>query len=145
MHHSLEVRVPLLDREVVDVCSRIDVEDCLDTASGVGTQPLRTILRRSVRHQTTEKRGFRISMDRWLGKELKPLIEDLLLSSDSILGFPFNNNAAREMFHIHTIGRGKYARPLWTLLSLRLWEQKHFSSRYQQKPAVRPAVVSPIG
>ena len=137
MHHSLEVRVPLLDREVVDVCSRIDVEDCLDTASGIGKQPLRAVLRRSLRHQTLEKRGFRISMDHWLRKQLKPLIEDLLLTTDSILGFPFNCDAARTMFEQHVSGRVDHARHLWTLLSLRLWELNHYKSRHLH--AARPA------
>ena len=35
MHHSLEVRVPLLDREVIDVASRVHWRSCLDLTQNV--------------------------------------------------------------------------------------------------------------
>ena len=134
MHHSLEVRVPLLDRDVVDVCARMDVQDCLDTESATGKLPLRAVLKRSVRHQTTAKRGFRISMDDWLRTDLRPLMEDLLLSTDSILGFPFRRDVAQTVVQQHVTGQRNYARELWTLVSLRLWEQNHYNRRHQFSP-----------
>ena len=129
MHHSLEVRVPLLDRDVVDVCARMGVEDCLDPARVVGKLPLRAVLKRSVRHQTTNKRGFRISMDDWLRTELRPLMEDLLLGTDSILGFRFRRDVAERIVQQHVSSKRNYARELWTLMSLRLWEENHYHRR----------------
>ena len=41
MFHSLEVRVPLLDRDVIDVAWRTDWATCLDLGSRVGKQVLR--------------------------------------------------------------------------------------------------------
>ena len=129
MHHSLEVRVPLLDRDVVDVCARMGVEDCLDPARVVGKLPLRAVLKRSVRHQTTNKRGFRISMNDWLRTDLRSLMEDLLLGTDSILGFRFCRDAAERIVKQHVSSQRNYARELWTLVSLRLWEENHYRSR----------------
>ena len=129
MHHSLEVRVPLLDREVVDVCARIGVSDCLDPNRTVGKLPLRAVLKRSVNHQTTNKRGFRVSMDQWLRTDLRPLMEDLLLGIDSILGFVFRRDVAERIIHQHVTSQHNYARELWTLLSLRLWEENHYRKR----------------
>ena len=129
MHHSLEVRVPLLDRDVVDVCARIGVGDCLDPTRAVGKLPLRAVLKRSVSHQTTNKRGFRVSMDQWLRTDLRPLMEDLLLGIDSILGFVFRRDVAERIIHQHGTSQHNYARELWTLLSLRLWEENHYRKR----------------
>ncbi|MEE3368096.1 MAG: asparagine synthase (glutamine-hydrolyzing) [Planctomycetota bacterium] len=129
MHHSLEVRVPLLDREVIDVCTRIGVNDCLDANHVIGKLPLRAMLKRSIRHQTRNKRGFRISMDNWLRTELRPLMEDLLLGTDSILGFSFRRDVVEQVIHQHVTNQRNYARELWTLLSLRLWEENHYRGR----------------
>jgi hypothetical protein len=39
MHNSLEVRVPLLDREVIEVASKIDWRDCLHIGQKIGKLP----------------------------------------------------------------------------------------------------------
>lgn len=44
MYHSLEVRVPMLDREVIAVAARIDWRSCLDVNEQTGKLPLRHAL-----------------------------------------------------------------------------------------------------
>src|SRR5713226_5132364 len=41
MHHSLEVRVPLLDKGVIEIASRVDWRSCLDVKRKLGKLPLR--------------------------------------------------------------------------------------------------------
>ena len=57
MYHSLEVRVPFLDREVIDVAVQVDWSSCLDIKQKVGKIPLRAALARHVNHQTANEAG----------------------------------------------------------------------------------------
>jgi len=125
MHHSLEVRVPLLDKEVVDVAARVEWRSCLDVQRRLGKLPLRHSLARHVRHQTWTKRGFTVPMDAWLRGPLRPVFEEVMLGRDDILGLPLNRAAARAMFERHLSGQANYDWVLWMLLSLALWEQRH--------------------
>ena len=125
MYHSLEVRVPLLDKEVVEVANRIDWQSCLDLNRRLGKLPLRHSLARHVKHQTSTKRGFTVPMDAWLRGPLKPVFQERLLERREILGLPLNKEGARAMFERHLSGLANYEWTLWTLLSLALWEDRH--------------------
>jgi len=125
MHHSLEVRVPLLDKEVIEVASRVDWRSCLNVKRKLGKLPLRYSLARHVKHQTVPKRGFTVPMDLWLRDALKPVVEDVLLGRQEILGLPLNRVAIRRMFDQHLARQANYGWLLWVLLSLVLWERRH--------------------
>lgn len=125
MYNSLEVRVPLLDREVMEVASKLDWRDCLNIGQKLGKLPLRRALARNVKYQTYRKRGFEIPMATWLRTSLKELFEEHVLKRTEILGLEVNRVALRRVFECHVNGRGDHARGLWPLLSLALWEKKH--------------------
>ena len=118
MHHSLEVRVPLLDKEVIEVASRVEWRSCLDVKRKLGKLPLRYSLARHVRHQTLAKRGFTVPMDVWLRSSLKAVVEDTLLGRQEILGLPLNRVAVRAMFDQHLAQQANHGWFLWVLLSL---------------------------
>ena len=134
MYHSLEVRVPLLDKEVVEVATRVDWHSCLDLARAIGKLPLRRALARHVRHQTWSKRGFTAPMGAWLRGPFRSVFEGAVLEKGELLGLPVNTKAAREMFAQHLAEQADYGWRLWVLLSLALWEQHY---RPRQKVAVR--------
>jgi asparagine synthase (glutamine-hydrolysing) len=130
MYHSLEVRVPFLDREVIDVATRVDWESCLDVRRRIGKMPLRNALRRHVNHQTRTKRGFEVPMNAWLKGPLKAIFEEVLMGRKEILGMPVNQRELRTMFQQHLTDESDHARGLWTLLSLALWERKHYHASH---------------
>lgn len=129
MYNSLEVRVPLLDKEVVEVATHVDWRSCLDVKRKLGKLPLRNSLARHVRHQTRTKRGFSVPMDAWLRGPLKPVFEQVIFARDDILGLPLNKIAVRAIFDRHLSGQANFDWMLWMLLSLALWERRHFSAR----------------
>lgn len=141
MYHSLEVRVPLLDKEVIEVATRVDWRSCLDLKRKIGKLPLRYSLARHVRHQTLAKRGFTVPMDVWLRGPLKPVFEEAVLGRKEILGLPLNQAATREMLDRHLSGQANYDWQLWTLLSLALWEERH-RVRQNVIPSVQRAMNS---
>jgi asparagine synthase (glutamine-hydrolysing) len=126
MFQSLEVRVPLLDREVIDVACRVDWRSCLDLDQNLGKLPLRNSLTRHVGRPTETKRGFEAPMKSWLKGPLKNIFQQAVIERREILGLPINRTKVRVMFEEHTAGMRDYTRSLWTLLSLALWEKKHY-------------------
>lgn len=127
MYNSLEVRVPLLDREVLEVASKLDWRDCLNISQKLGKLPLRHALARTVKYQTYRKRGFEIPMATWLRTSLRETFEECVLKRNDILGLEMKRGVLRRVFEYHVNGRGDYARGLWLLLSLALWEKRHYS------------------
>ena len=125
MYHSLEVRVPLLDREVVETALRIDWKSCLDMERRVGKLPLRRALARHLRRQTLPKRGFTVPMGDWLRGPLRDRLEDCLLSRSDLLGLPMNTDVLARLWDLHRSGRREYGWPIWSLLNLALWEERH--------------------
>jgi asparagine synthase (glutamine-hydrolysing) len=129
MYHSLEMRVPLLDREVVEVAQRVEWSSCLDVKRRIGKIPLRHALARHVRHQTQAKRGFAISIDAWLRGPLRPIFEQTVLEQRELFGLPLNQKALRELFDRHLSGQTNNGNGLWMLLSLILWKERHYRVR----------------
>lgn len=125
MYHSLEVRVPLLDREVVDVAARVAWDSCLDLDRMVGKLPLRRALARHVAFQSEAKRGFSIPMDEWLRGPLLPVLREKVISRANILGLPVNTPQLERVLADHLSGRVDYSRWLWTILSLALWNERY--------------------
>jgi asparagine synthase (glutamine-hydrolysing) len=125
MHHSLEVRVPLLDREVIAAALRVDWRGAVDLSRLRGKQPLRAALEREAGLQTIAKRGFSVPMSRWLRGPLEAVFGDLVLSRRELLGLPLNTQAVRRVFRLHRLRIHSSPWLLWRLLSLALWEARH--------------------
>ncbi len=126
MHSSLEVRVPLLDREVLDVAARVNWRDCVDIRSRIGKRPLRAVLSRHVPFQTIAKRGFEVPMASWLRGPLRPLVDDLLLSRHELLGATLDRAELLGLVERHQVEREDSTTLIWRLLSLALWETRHY-------------------
>jgi asparagine synthase (glutamine-hydrolysing) len=121
MHHSLEVRVPLLDREVIDVALRVDPFTCM--RDGTRKAVLRDLLGRYVPPQAipTRKLGFAVPLGEWLRGPLRPLVEDTLFSTDGATAGLFERRALRSYWDDHLSGRKDRKWGLWTILALNWW------------------------
>jgi asparagine synthase (glutamine-hydrolysing) len=129
MYHSLEVRVPLLDREVIDTALRVDWKSCLDLKRGVGKLPLRDALARRVRHQTPGKRGFSPPLGDWMRGPLLPMLEEVLCERESILDVSLDGGAMRALIRAHQRREADFGWGLWVLLSGALWEDAYLHRR----------------
>jgi asparagine synthase (glutamine-hydrolysing) len=136
MYHSLEVRVPLLDREVIDVAARVDWRDCLAPAEQLGKLPLRRALAGHVDFQRRAKRGFSVPMADWLRGPLLPLLRDTVLARPDLLGLPVNHPALAKIIDDHAAGRADRSRWLWSVLSLALWDERHLRRRAARERVV---------
>jgi len=125
MFHSLEVRVPLLDAEVMEIAEQADWRSCFDLRRGVGKLPLRALLERRVKHHTHAKRGFTVPMDRWLRGPLRSLLTERVVERETFLGTPVEAAGVRELDRRFRAGDHSVTWGLWLLLSLALWEDAH--------------------
>lgn len=125
MYHSLEVRVPLLDVDLLDLSMAVDPSACIERGVGKG------VLRRSLaRHVPAEaiavpKRGFTVPLGRWLGEELAPTFRALLLDRDPFPAGTFDRGGLEALYADHVAGRRTNTRGLWHLLALQLWADEH--------------------
>ena len=119
MAHSLEQRVPYLDRVVWEVARFIPAR--LQLAQGAFKRALRDgvadLLPDEITHQP--KLGFPVPLRRWLTEDLRPLAEDLVASSTDTL-------LRRDRVHTLLAGPRRFPaedRKLWTVLTYLMWHR----------------------
>jgi hypothetical protein len=70
-------------------------------------------------------------MNAWLRGPLKDTFHDAVMTRKEILGMPLNQKKIGAMIQEHMEKRVDQTRSLWTLLSLALWEKKHYRARHE--------------
>jgi asparagine synthase (glutamine-hydrolysing) len=122
---SLEVRVPFLDRRVVELAAAMPpalklrgftTKYILRRALG-GLLPAEILGRR--------KKGFGIPLGRWFQHELGPLLDDTFAPARLRRGGLFRPEAVARLLAEHRAGRRDHRKKLYTLLAWELWAQRH--------------------
>lgn len=118
MHHSLEVRVPVLSRPMVELSSTVDVDDCLRAGRRKG--PLRDLLARIAPGvaQQSAKKGFTPPLNRWIDGPLHPRVQDQVAAASWHLDAHLDPAALRALADPATPARHWN---LWTVLALEWW------------------------
>ena len=124
MAHSLELRVPLLDNEVVAAGLALpDREKVRGVQTKVAIRRLvearlpRTIARRP-------KQGFEVPIDRWLRTDLAPLARDLLSRERVAKRGLFDPVAVERLVRAHLDGGESRGLQVYALLALELWHEQ---------------------
>ena len=121
MAHSLEVRVPLLDLEVVKTC--LAIPSRWKRRGRRGKLVLRQVLQSDLPGRLIHRRkgGFIVPLERWLRKDWQPLLRDTLTEDFAaelgVLEWPI----LRGMLEQQAAGRADHAYPLFVLLVLAIW------------------------
>ena len=128
MYHSLEVRVPMLDREVIEVSIRLNPFDAM--RSGTRKALLRDLLGRYVPPETIpqQKRGFAVPLGDWLRGDLKPLVEESLLEGELYPAGLWEREEIRTMWQEHLQRKQDHKWALWTLIALQQWFKQHWEA-----------------
>lgn len=120
MAHSLELRVPFLDKEVFAVAETIPYD--LKIANGTTKYALRKAMEQIVPpHVLNRKKlGFPVPMRNWLaGEELHGWAQDVI--RDSGTEDIFDKQAVLQMLAEHRNGTSDHSRRLWTVLAFMVW------------------------
>lgn len=119
--NGLVVRVPLLNREVIDTSLRID--PFANMENGKRKQVLVKLLGRHVSPETIPKtkRGFGAPLGEWLRGPLRPVVEDLLFSENLYPGGVFDQSQLRLYWQEHLRNEKDHKWGLWGILALQGW------------------------
>jgi asparagine synthase (glutamine-hydrolysing) len=128
MAHGLEVRVPLIDHQLVRTVLALLGPWKLDkrTPKPLLVHALRGKLPDEIIHRP--KRGFTMPFEHWLRDAMRPVMEESLHKiGDCALGTLINERAACGVWEDFLAGRTSWSRP-WSLYVLQRWCQQHLSS-----------------
>jgi len=121
MAHALEVRAPFLDHRVVEFVAALPADLKLRgrTTKFILREAMRPVLPGAV--LTKPKHGFTAPISRWLGGELRDMVEDLLFEPRAEQRGWFNPRTVKQIWADHHEGVRDASHQLWLLLVLELW------------------------
>src|SRR5919199_1031892 len=123
MAHSLEVRVPLLDRRVMDLAGRMGL-GLLHPRKGPPKYLLRVLAERLGAPQSVtraRKKGFNVPISRLLRNELRPLADEVLEREADVLAPYLRPDEIRALWRAHRDREADHAFALWPILTLATW------------------------
>lgn len=123
MAHGVEVRVPFLDRRIMEFANSLD-GNLISPLRGPDKRILRQSLeRRGLPAELTRgtKKGFNIPMGEYLRGGLRPLAERLLDRETDCLAPYLQPDTVRQLWRSHLEGKSRSAYTLWTFLTLAAW------------------------
>lgn len=145
MAHSLEARVPYLDRALVELAARLP--SSLKLRRFTKKYVLKHALRGHVPAEIlrAKKRGFNVPVPSWLRGELRDMLQDVLAPAALRRVGLFDPAYVQRLIQEHVAMRFDHSRPLWTLLVFMTWHEQWQRARagVEQMPAPSPAPVSP--
>jgi asparagine synthase (glutamine-hydrolysing) len=121
MAHGVEVRVPLLDYEVVRHAGRLRVEDKQrgPTTKWVFRKAMEGILPRDVIYRP--KAGFGVPLREWMSKGLMPLVDEVLSEKSLAARGIFSPVAVRRLIELDRRGGIDAAYPILSMACIELW------------------------
>ncbi len=123
MATSLESRVPLLDKELVELA--FSVPGNFKIKNGIEKWLLKKVAERHIPTNCIyrQKQGFSIPIKHWLGTQFRPLMEDMLdthsLRNEGI----FNISTVLRLKNEHLAGRANHSHILWSLIVFESWRR----------------------
>jgi asparagine synthase (glutamine-hydrolysing) len=122
---SLEVRVPLLDRRVVELAASLTMALKLHglTTKYILKRALAGILPRET--LARPKKGFGIPLGHWFRGALRPLVRETCGADAIRRGGLFRPETVARLLSEHESGRHDHRKKLYTLLAFQLWASRY--------------------
>ena len=123
MAASTEVRVPLLDDEVVDLASKVP------PGLKLHGRRRKYVLKKSMEGVLPEeviwrpKAGFGVPLRAWMANDLKPMVDDLLSPATVAERGLFEPAAVRSLIDDNESGHADNSLRIWALLVLEIWQR----------------------
>lgn len=121
---SLEARVPLLDKELVEMA--FQAPDWLKVNKGETKVLLKRIATRHVPENCVyrPKEGFSMPIKNWLGTQFRPLLEDFLSAKRIEAEGIFRRPTIERLKAEHLAGKANHSHVLWSLMVFQAWRDK---------------------
>lgn len=146
MAHSLEVRSPLLDHEIVELAARMPTSVKIKSRYGLGEG--KHILRKVLDHRLPQrslrkgKQGFSVPLRDWFRGGLRDFVHDTLLDDKALPTELFQRNAIEKTLHEHNRGTVDHANRIWLLLTFATWYAQN--STGSSLPASQPVLAGEV-
>lgn len=124
MQHSLEVRVPFLDHELMELCARIPA------SLKIKGMNKKYLLKKALRHvlppeiMNHKKQGFVGPLSIWMRTNIRDYMQETLLdgcSSNDLL----DRRTVVQLLHEHMTRKNNHEKLLWSLLFFQKWFEKY--------------------
>lgn len=124
MHHSLEVRVPLLDHRVIEFAWQSPMH--VKRRDGQSKWALRQLLAQHVPSALTNrpKQGFTPPLFAWLREDLKDWAYDLLFAPEHNIGEFFAKAPLQRAWQEHQQHTRNWQYTLWPVILFQAWRQQ---------------------
>ena len=144
MAHSLELRSPFLDHEVLEL--GLSLPDRLRLRGMQGKVALRRAFAADLppRVASRGKTGFGVPLGRWFREDLRELASDLLLDRRARDRGHFRPAEVKRLLHEHVSGSRDHGHRLWCLLMLELWQRFYVESEAPPASALDTRVDLPV-
>jgi asparagine synthase (glutamine-hydrolysing) len=122
MAHSLEVRVPYLDRTVVEFAERLDAR--LKIKGRTGKWLHRLVCQRYLPDAVLKrkKRGFAVNVvDGWFHSSLRSALPEMLLDPGSLMFDLLERQPVRQLLEDHRVGKSDNHKLLFSLVMFEQW------------------------
>ncbi|MFJ5758395.1 asparagine synthase (glutamine-hydrolyzing) [Neobacillus sp. NPDC093182] len=128
MAHSLELRVPFLDKAVFETASKIPTS--LKTANGTTKYILRKAAEGIVpEHVLNRKKlGFPVPIRHWLKNEMNEWAKTIIRESNT--DHLLNKSYVLNLLEDHCQGKADNSRKIWTVLIFMVWHQVYVEGKY---------------
>jgi asparagine synthase (glutamine-hydrolysing) len=125
MAHSLELRSPFLDWDVLQVGISLR-----DPARRHGKRALRRAFEADLPPEivSRKKTGFGIPLSAWFRSELRDFAHDLLLDERARRRGQLRPQAVERLLADHASGEADHGHRIWCLLMLELWQRTHLEA-----------------
>lgn len=125
MAHSIDVRMPFLDREVMKIASKVPTKyrvNDIDTKYAFRIAAKRTL---SEEYANRKKIGFPVPIRHWIREEKYYLKIKSFFESVEAAQF-FNQQSIMDLLNEHYKGKVNNGRKVWTIYTFLIWHKKYF-------------------
>jgi asparagine synthase (glutamine-hydrolysing) len=122
MAHSLEVRVPYLDKELVEYAERLPARFKVRNGSQkwLHRQVCQKLIPKEILKR--KKRGFGVNVvDEWFRGAMSNKMKEVLMDSESLMYRYLKPSAVQRLFQKHHSGREDYHKVLFSLVVFEQW------------------------
>ena len=128
MANSLEVRAPILDREVIEFAAT--VPSAFKFKDGekkhILKEAFKPLLPDDILYR--KKMGFSVPLDSWLRNEIKAIAESYILKDNTGRCRYFKPAVIRQFWQQHQNGSYQHGTLLWSMLMFEMWYQRYIES-----------------
>ncbi len=124
MANSLEVRVPLLDHEMIELAFQIPSSMKIKNFEG------KYILKKALEHSLPKnllyrkKQGFAVPLNKWFQGDLQSYIMEELSSKNNLMNDYLNKKTVNKIIDNHILAKRDFSEQIWSILFFNVWYKK---------------------